>query len=148
MKLSSKTLLAAISMPLLMTACVSNGDNMKQLTAQDLQHHNWELVSIDGNAITINEHQQAPRLEVGENMMANGNAGCNNFFGQAELKDNQFRIEKMGMTMKMCIDDAMGTEQVVSQTLSNWSDITLTKDSLVLKNSNHTLTFTLKDWKN
>ncbi|HFQ5190707.1 TPA: heat-shock protein HslJ, partial [Vibrio vulnificus] len=26
MKLSSKTLLAAISMPLLMTACVSNGD--------------------------------------------------------------------------------------------------------------------------
>ncbi|SUP55573.1 heat shock protein HslJ [Vibrio vulnificus] len=42
MKLSSKTLLAAISMPLLMTACVSNGDNMKQLTAQDLQHHNWE----------------------------------------------------------------------------------------------------------
>ncbi|HDY8226993.1 TPA: META domain-containing protein [Vibrio vulnificus] len=148
MKLSSKTLLAAISMPLLMTACVSNGDNMKQLTAQDLQHHNWELVSIDGNAITINEHQQAPRLEVGENMMTNGNAGCNNFFGQAELKDNQFRIEKMGMTMKMCIDDAMSTEQVVSQTLSDWSDITLTKDSLVLKNSNHTLTFTLKDWKN
>ncbi len=81
-------------------------------------------------------------------MMANGNAGCNNFFGQAELKDNQFRIEKMGMTMKMCIDDAMNTEQAVSQTLSDWSDITLTKDSLVLKNSNHTLTFTLKDWKN
>ncbi|HAS6241390.1 META domain-containing protein [Vibrio vulnificus] len=148
MKLSSKTLLAAISMPILVTACVSNGDNVKQLTAQDLQHHNWELVSIDGNAITINEHQQTPRLEVGENMMANGNAGCNNFFGQAELKDNQFRIEKMGMTMKMCIDDAMNTEQAVSQTLSDWSDITLTKDSLVLKNSNHTLTFTLKDWKN
>lgn len=148
MKLSSKTLLAAISMPILATACVSNGDNVQQLTAQDLQHHNWELVSIDGNAITINEHQQAPRLEVGENMTANGNAGCNNFFGQAELKDNQFRIEKMGMTMRMCIDDAMNTEQAVSQTLSDWSDITLTKDSLVLKNSNHTLTFTLKDWKN
>lgn len=147
MKLSSKNLIAAISMPLLMSACASNGDNMGQLTAQDLQHHNWELVSVDGNPLTVNEHQQAPRLEIGENMTANGNAGCNNFFGQAELKNNQFRIEKMGMTMKMCIDDAMKTEQVMSETLSDWSDITLTKDSLVLKNSNHTLTFTLKDWK-
>ena len=147
MKLSSKTLFAAISMPLLMTACASNGDNMSQLTAQDLQHHNWELVNVDGNPLTFNEHQQAPRLEIGENMTVNGNAGCNNFFGQAELKNNQFRIEKMGMTMKMCIDEAMKTEQVMSSTLSDWSDITVTQDGLILKNSQHTLTFTLKDWK-
>ncbi|ENM3735582.1 TPA: META domain-containing protein [Vibrio cholerae] len=145
MKLSSKSLLAAITLPVLMTACASNGDAV-QITAQDLQHHNWQLTQIDGKDVVKSEHEQAPRLEIGEQMMASGNAGCNNFFGKAELKDNQFRIEKMGMTMKMCIGDAMDTEQVVSQTLTDWSQITLTKETLTLKNDVHTLTFTLRDW--
>ncbi|WP_172580535.1 META domain-containing protein [Vibrio harveyi] len=147
MKLSLKTLVAAISLPVLMTACASNGDNVKEITAQDLQHHNWQLVQIDGKNIAA-EERQAPRLEIGENLTANGNAGCNNFFGQAELKDNQLRIEKMGMTMKMCMEDQMKIEKVMSETLSDWSDITLTNDDLVLKNADHELTFTLRDWVN
>nr|WP_319536764.1 META domain-containing protein [uncultured Vibrio sp.] len=148
MKLSLKTLVAAISLPVLMTACASNGDNVKEITAQDLQHHNWELVQIDGKNLELTERQKAPRLEIGENLTANGNAGCNNFFGQAELKDNQLRIEKMGMTMKMCVGDIMNVEKAMSATLSDWSDITLTKDGLVLKNADHELTFTLRDWMN
>ncbi|ABU71630.1 MULTISPECIES: META domain-containing protein [Vibrio] len=147
MKLSLKTLVAAISLPVLMTACASNGDNVKEITAQDLQHHNWQLVQIDGKNIAA-EERQAPRLEIGENLTANGNAGCNNFFGQAELKDNQLRIEKMGMTMKMCMEDQMKIEKVMSETLSDWSDITLTNEGLVLKNADHELTFELRDWVN
>ena len=147
MKLSLKTLVVAISLPVLMTACASNGDNVKQITAQDLQHHNWQLVQIDGKNIAA-EERQAPRLEIGENLTANGNAGCNNFFGQAELKDNQLRIEKMGMTMKMCMEDQMKIEKVMSETLSDWSDITLTNEGLVLKNADHELTFELRDWVN
>ncbi|ARV72366.1 META domain-containing protein [Vibrio campbellii] len=147
MKLSLKTLVAAISLPVLMTACASKGDNVKEITAQDLQHHNWQLVQIDGKNIAA-EERQAPRLEIGENLTANGNAGCNNFFGQAELKDNQLRIEKMGMTMKMCMEDQMKIEKVMSETLSDWSDITLTNEGLVLKNADHELTFELRDWVN
>ncbi|OCP56739.1 META domain-containing protein [Vibrio parahaemolyticus] len=148
MKLSLKTLVTAISLPVLMTACASNGDDVKEITAQDLQHHNWELVQVDGKNIALDENQKAARLEIGENLTANGNAGCNNFFGQAELKNNQLRIEKMGMTMKMCMEDQMKIENAMTQTLSNWSDITLTKDGLVLKNADHELTFTLRDWVN
>ncbi|HBC3501161.1 MULTISPECIES: META domain-containing protein [Vibrio] len=148
MKLSLKTLVTAISLPVLMTACASNGDDVKEITAQDLQHHNWELVQVDGKNIVLDENQKAARLEIGENLTANGNAGCNNFFGQAELKNNQLRIEKMGMTMKMCMEDQMKIENAMTQTLSNWSDITLTKDGLVLKNAYHELTFTLRDWVN
>ncbi|MGY5839270.1 META domain-containing protein [Vibrio chemaguriensis] len=148
MKLSLKTLVTAISLPVLMTACASNGDNVKEITAQDLQHHNWELVQIDGKNIELKERQQAPRLEIGENLTANGNAGCNNFFGQAELKNNQLRIEKMGMTMKMCMDDQMKIEQAMSETLTEWSDITLTKEGLMFKNDDHELTFQLRDWVN
>ncbi|EOV0852043.1 META domain-containing protein [Vibrio parahaemolyticus] len=148
MKLSLKTLVTAISLPVLMTACASNGDDVKEITAQDLQHHNWELVQVDGKNIVLDENQKAARLEIGENLTANGNAGCNNFFGQAELKNNQLRIEKMGMTMKMCMEDQMKIENAMTQTLSNWSDITLTKDGLVLKNADHELTFALRDWVN
>ncbi|MCC3856541.1 META domain-containing protein [Vibrio parahaemolyticus] len=148
MKLSLKTLVTAISLPVLMTACASNGDDVKEITAQDLQHHNWELVQVDGKNIVLDENQKAARLEIGENLTANGNAGCNNFFGQAELKNNQLRIKKMGMTMKMCMEDQMKIENAMTQTLSNWSDITLTKDGLVLKNADHELTFTLRDWVN
>ncbi|EGQ9517916.1 META domain-containing protein [Vibrio parahaemolyticus] len=148
MKLSLKTLVTAISLPVLMTACASNGDDVKEITAQDLQHHNWELVQVDGKNIVLDENQKAARLEIGENLTADGNAGCNNFFGQAELKNNQLRIEKMGMTMKMCMEDQMKIENAMTQTLSNWSDITLTKDGLVLKNADHELTFTLRDWVN
>lgn len=148
MKLSLKTLVTAISLPVLMTACASNGDDVKEITAQDLQHHNWELVQVDGKNIVLDEHQKAARLEIGENLTANGNAGCNNFFGQAELKNNQLCIEKMGMTMKMCMEDQMKIENAMTQTLSNWSDITLTKDGLVLKSADHELTFTLRDWVN
>ncbi|MBE3684211.1 META domain-containing protein [Vibrio parahaemolyticus] len=148
MKLSLKTLVTAISLPVLMTACASNGDDVKEITAQDLQHHNWELVQVDGKNIVLDENQKAARLEIGENLTANGNAGCNNFFGQVELKNNQLRIEKMGMTMKMCMEDQMKIENAMTQTLSNWSDITLTKDGLVLKNADHELTFTLRDWVN
>lgn len=121
---------------------------MKAVTAQDLQHHNWNLVQIDGNPIQIYEQSEAPRLEIGEKMTANGNAGCNNFFGQGELKDGQFRIEKMGMTMKMCPGAAMDIERTFSQTLSDWSEITVTQNGLELKGQAHTLTFELKDWVN
>ncbi len=148
MKLSLKTLVAAISLPILMTACTSNGDNMKEITAQDLQHHNWELVKIDGNDIQLTERQKSPRLEIGENLTVNGNAGCNNFFGEAELKDNQLRIEKMRMTMRMCVGDIMSVEKAMTTTLSDWSDITLSKDGLILKNAEHELTFTLREWVN
>ncbi|MCW8345069.1 META domain-containing protein [Vibrio sp. ZSDZ65] len=152
MKIFSKTLLAAIAVPVLLTACTTANNSaekpMATVTAQDLQHHNWNLVQIDGKAIQLDKQGQQPRLEIGEKMTANGSAGCNNFFGQGELKDGQFRIEKMGMTMKMCGDTAMNVEMTMSKALSDWSEIHLTKDSLELKGSEHTLTFELKDWVN
>ncbi|MGL6257735.1 META domain-containing protein [Vibrio sp. WXL103] len=147
MKISSKSLLTAITLPMLLAACQSNGET-KEMTATDFQHHNWELAQIDGQDIELTDNMKAPRLEIGENMTANGYAGCNNFFGQAELKDNQLRIDKMGMTMKMCPDAQMEIEQAMANTLMEWSDVTLTDTQLTLTNGIHTLTFNLRDWVN
>ncbi|WED28353.1 META domain-containing protein [Vibrio sp. DW001] len=145
-----KKLIAVVTLPLLLTACQSTGDenNMaKTISVQDLQHHNWELTQIDGKTVITPDSMQAPRLEIGEKMTANGNAGCNNFFGQGELDGNNFRILQMGMTMKMCVNDVMGTEMVLSQTLPEWNKMVLTKETMTLTSENHTLTFKLSDWK-
>ncbi|WP_411572413.1 META domain-containing protein [Vibrio sp. TH_r3] len=145
-----KKVITMISLPLLLAACqnITQGNTENgTISEQDLQHHNWQLVQIDGESIITPSNMQPPRLEIGEKMTANGNAGCNNFFGQGELDDNKFRIMQMGMTMKMCINDVMGTEKALSQSLSDWSEIELTNDTMTLTNDQHTLTFTLNDWK-
>ncbi len=144
MKLSVKKQLAILTIPVLISACSSM--HRAQIHTQDLQHHKWELVKIDGKDVILKENEKLPTLEIGENLMANGNAGCNNFFGQGELKDDRFRIEHIAMTMQMCSDNAMQSEQAVSQTLSNWSDVTLSKETLTLRNDKHTLTYSLSDW--
>ncbi|GAM68311.1 hypothetical protein JCM19236_291 [Vibrio sp. JCM 19236] len=42
----------------------------------------------------------------------------------------------------------MDTEMAFSKALGEWSEVKLTKETLELNNSQHNLTFTLKDWKN
>ncbi len=156
--------LTAVSVAMLLSACSTMGKSeeanmakdgkmedsmeMMQVSEASLQHHHWELTAIDGQPLEVMENFKAPTLEVGEKMSANGHAGCNNFFGQAELKDGKFRIEQMGMTMKMCPEGVMDTEMAFSKALGEWSEVKLTKETLELNNSQHNLTFTLKDWKN
>lgn len=142
-----KKILALITLPLLLAACSKNSSEQSTITAEDLQHHNWTLVKINDEPFVAAGNMHAPNLEIGQDLMANGNAGCNNFFGQSELKDNQFRIEKMGMTMKMCIGDAMKTERVFAESISDWNDIALTDNQLILKGKTNTLVFELADWK-
>lgn len=147
MTFNPKHLAMACALPMLMTACAATTSETKQVQPSDLQHHNWQLVAVNDVAISVDDHQ-APHLEIGEAMTANGNAGCNQFFGQGELKENQFRIEKMGSTMKLCQDDKMELEQAMTHTLSNWSEMTLTEESLTLSNDRYKLSFKLRDWVN
>lgn len=144
-----KKLIAAFSVPMLLAAC-SSTDKADFVKPADLQHHHWVLSEIDGNEVAKAANGSLPDLEIGENMTSHGNAGCNGFHGMAEINPNngQFRIDKMAMTMKMCVGDAMATERAVASTLSAWSKIDLKKDTLTLSNDQHTLTYTLRDWVN
>ncbi len=118
------------------------------LTKDKLQHHNWELKTVDGEAITLLEGETAPNLELGESFTANGQGACNRYFGQGELEGDQFRVDKMASTMMACPDSAMKLEGLMSSVLSDWSKITLSNQTLTLKNDKHTLTFELRDWMN
>ncbi|GAL06623.1 heat shock protein HslJ [Photobacterium aphoticum] len=99
-----KRFLAALVLPMMLAACASNDSNNEQaqtMTNQtDIAAQNWVLTKIDNQAIST--EAVAPNLMLSEDLNANGNAGCNRFFGQAELKDGNLRIEKMGLTMMAC----------------------------------------------
>ncbi|MZI95650.1 META domain-containing protein [Vibrio sp. CAIM 722] len=139
MKLSSKSLLAATVSAIVLAGCASHKE--KPVTSEDLQSHRWELVKIDDKAVKTDAQSPTPFLQIGDKMTASGNAGCNNFFGQGLVEDSKFRIEKLALTMKLCLGDVMDSETIVQQSLSEWNKLSLNKNTLTLKNSAHTLTY-------
>ncbi|MGF1865017.1 META domain-containing protein [Enterovibrio norvegicus] len=145
-----KTAIAILFAPAILAGCAASsgqGSSM-DVTVDNMQNHNWVLESVDGKALDLPEGFAAPNLEIGEAFAANGHGGCNRYFGQAELKGDQFRIDKMATTMMACPEPAMTLEGVMSNVLGNWSSVELGKQHLVLKNSDHTLRFQLTDGTN
>lgn len=122
--------------------------NNMTISKDKLQHHNWILKQVDGKELTFLKGDSAPNLEIGEGFSANGQGACNRYFGQAELKGDQFRIDKMASTMMACPEPVMKTDVLMTEVLGNWSTMTLTKNTLELKGAKHTLTFQLRDLVN
>lgn len=62
------------------------------------------------------EHKYIVRFEKG---MINGSLGCNNFFGSYSLKDGILKVENAGMTRKMCAQEAMQHEEMMTENFLN-----------------------------
>lgn len=155
-----KLAIAILLLPAILLGCKTNSINqtspnsstnnakIMSISEADLQHHNWTLKKIDGKSLNFLEGDLAPNLEIGEGFSANGQGACNRYFGQAELKGDQFRIDKMASTMMACPEPVMKNEMLISEVLGNWSTITLTKTTLELKGEKNSLFFELRDWVN
>lgn len=140
----STRILSVIALTTLLGACASTSPSAP-LSAQSLQHHHWVLEKIDGVALPA-EKGQAPDLEIGEHLRANGSAGCNRYFGQVEVQGTQLRIKQMASTMMFCPPPRQDWERAMTSTLSEWSEATLSEQQLRLKGPQHELQFKLQDW--
>ncbi|ODA35281.1 heat-shock protein HslJ [Veronia pacifica] len=127
------------------TASTATKEDMMDVSKTNLQHHHWVLTKINGEPVNSSEGFSAPTLEIGEAFTANGNGGCNRYFGQAELQDGMFRVQSMASTMMACPEQEMEIENIVTDTLSEWSRVTLTKNHIYL-NGKASLEFRLQDW--
>ncbi|WP_434341303.1 META domain-containing protein [Motilimonas cestriensis] len=123
---------------LLLTACANT--QATKVTTADVVNKQWQLVSVDNQAVTPMGNK-LPKIHIDSTLKATGVAGCNNFFGQAQWQDGQLRIEKMGMTMMMCPPPLDKIEQGITATLSDWSAVTLDKNTLILQGAEHTLVY-------
>ncbi|WP_181388377.1 META domain-containing protein [Vibrio albus] len=143
--------LMMLLMPVILGACTYSSttasNNTTTISEAALQHHNWTLIQVDNHKLTDLQIKEKPNLEIGENMRATGFAGCNHFFGQSILRENQFKIEKMAISQKMCFGQVMGIENILSDTLTQYSTIILYEDYLKLHNGTHQLIFKLNDYK-
>ncbi len=111
------------------------------LSSEQLQN-DWVLTQIDGTALPTSQGKIIPNMAIDSTLKIAGFGGCNRFFGQGELKNNQFKINQMGQTRMMCIQNEQATnEAIIAKTLSNWSTVTLNDHQLTLKGSDHTLKF-------
>ncbi|MGF1724075.1 META domain-containing protein [Photobacterium nomapromontoriensis] len=143
-----KRYLAALVLPAFLAACASNDSGSNAMVNKsELVSQNWVLTKIDNKAIDTQDALSAPNLQLSADLDANGNAGCNRFFGKAELNEGKLRIEKMGMTMMACQGPEMKVEQVMSKTLMNWSAANVSGNQLTLTGTEHSLTFTRADAK-
>lgn len=140
----STRILSVIALTTLLGACASTSPSAP-LSAQSLQHHHWVLEKIDGAPLPA-EKGQAPDLEIGEHLRANGSAGCNRYFGQVEVQGTQLRIKQMASTMMFCPPPRQDWERAMTSTLSEWSEATLSEQQLRLKGQQHELQFKLQDW--
>ena len=140
----STRILSVIALTTLLGACASTSPSAP-LSAQSLQHHHWVLEKIDGAPLPA-EKGQAPDLEIGEHLRANGSAGCNRYFGQVEVQGTQLRIKQMASTMMFCPPPRQDWERAMTSTLSEWSEANLSEQQLRLKGPQHELQFKLQDW--
>lgn len=137
-------LVNVLTLGLLLGACASTPEGLP-LDPANLQHHHWALEQIDGQPVSAAKGQ-APDLEITQQLRAHGNAGCNGYFGQLQIQEQQLRINPMGSTQMACPAPQQDWENAMTSTLSQWSEATLSAQQLRLKGPQHELLFRLSDW--
>lgn len=98
----------------------------------------WRLVAVDGLAP---DPQINSTLSISDGNKATGNLACNAFFGTLQVQENQFKIDKMGSTRKMCEAKVNAVELIVAEVLSDWSEVSLDGESLTLLGKVHKLRY-------
>ena len=122
-------------------------DRTKVVTHGDLQHHRWVLMAVNGEPVDAEKlNQVIPELEIGEQLKASGNAGCNRFFGQAALREDRFIIENAATTRMMCPPQQNEMERLFLQLLGQESTVAIDDERNLLLETNETqLKFRLAD---
>lgn len=93
----------------------------------------WKLITLNGNKVITGMNEAFMTLHTEENRI-HGNAGCNSFFGNFTLEDdNQIKFDQMGMTRMACHD--MQTEDEFMQVLGKATFYELTENELTLQDS-------------
>jgi heat shock protein HslJ len=137
----------AVLISLICNLAVAAAFAQSTVTATDLQHHRWVLETINGDALPATESKsRIPELDFGEQMKVTGNTGCNQFNGQAVLRDGFFLIEAMASTRMMCPPPWSDIEITVQTALGHESTISLdVEKNLTLQTADTTLVFRVED---
>ena len=138
-----KKLLLGVAVLFFLAACSSKGITpMSQLdtkiaTVQELQHHHYQLVSVNGKPFEAGKGATAPTIAFSQDMRVTGTM-CNNFFGQATLSNRGIlRAQGVGMTRMLCTDPVLNQlDGDIAQLLENGAETVISTDGQFLRLSN------------
>jgi heat shock protein HslJ len=83
----------------------------------ELENTYWKLVELDGRAVVTPEGMREAHIVLAtEGSNARGHAGCNNFFGTFQAKEDSLTFSALGSTMMAC-PEGMDTERAFLQAL-------------------------------
>lgn len=118
------------------------------ITAQDLQHHRYELVSVDGEAVNSAQPRPRPSIEFGEKMHVSGGM-CNRFMGQGELQNSVLTVKQLASTMMLCNDKQLDSwDRLIGEVLANGAKVSLQNNQLTLTQGKHQLVYQTKELVN
>lgn len=112
-------------------------DMQKEIISQ------WNLVSLNDNGTEISlDSAESPVFVAFDGSKLNGNAGCNNFFGNYTLKNNTLMAQGVGMTRKMCDEKSMAIEDSLIKIFADGSsELSINGASLTIQKDNVKATF-------
>lgn len=148
-----KVLFTLLSVAVL-AACASKGSPMSQLdtkipTVQELEHHHYQLISVNGKAFKPEKDSGTPTIAFGQDMFISGQM-CNRYSGKVDLTDHGMLRAKAGiaMTRMLCTDPILNRLDVdITELLGNGAEIVISKNGqyLRLTNPSTVLEFKLAD---
>lgn len=122
-----------------------NSAEATMIKPEDLIHHQFKLISIDGNPV---ENTLVSTLSFGENLHLSGIA-CNNFSGDATLKEDVITAPVLAMTRKFCESETLNKlDSTLTQLFANGAKTQLNQNTLTLSQGSTVLVYQLDDVKN
>ena len=138
----NKLLFLPLALFLSLAACAAG--NSAALTAGDLQHRRFELVTMNGDPLFA-QNDTSLELSFGENMHVSGKA-CNRFVGTATIEDNKLVMRNAASTRMFCAESKLNElEMILFAMLQKGAEVTLDKETLTLEGNGHTLVYARRD---
>ena len=97
--------------------------NAKNVTEQSITNKKWKITLLNSEKIQGDEKDFYIKLNSNSNQLE-AKAGCNQIFGEFEIKDNMISFSKIGSTKMYCFD-TMKYEDALLSALSNSSKIVI-----------------------
>ncbi|HEU0196259.1 MAG TPA: META domain-containing protein [Nevskiaceae bacterium] len=119
---------------LLLSACATTAPIP---LAAELQHH-WQLTGMDGAPVKTTLDSE---ITFGSDLKVSGRAGCNQFFGHAELHQTTLTAQPLGVTMMACAPAAQKIESAVLDTLNHGATASVRGNQLRLVGRDHDLVY-------
>ena len=121
-----KILSIALFTSIVICSCDSSliqSSNAKNVTEQSITNKKWKITLLNSEKIQGDEKDFYIKLNSNSNQLE-AKAGCNQIFGEFEIKDNMISFSKIGSTKMYCFD-TMKYEDALLSALSNSSKIVI-----------------------